>query len=61
MVFLWFSYGFPMLTHIDTGGSARGRPSGSIKAAVDVVALYTRRGDLRGQADGHGGHGVQFS
>ena len=29
---------------------ARGRPSSSIKAAVDMVALYTRRGDLRGQA-----------
>ncbi|CAK8999216.1 unnamed protein product [Durusdinium trenchii] len=30
---------------------ARGKPSTSIKAAVDVVSLYQRRGDLRGQAE----------
>lgn len=28
----------------------RARAASSIKAAVDVVALYTKRGDLRGQA-----------
>lgn len=39
------------LESLSAAEAARGRPSGSIKAAVDVVALYTRRGDLRGQAE----------
>ena len=29
---------------------ARGRQSNSIKAGVDMVSLYQRRGDARGQA-----------
>ena len=38
---------------------ARGRVAESVKAAVDVVSLYQRRGDTRGQAslaEGPGGH-----
>eukprot|EP00435_Cladocopium_sp_Y103_P007953 s3287_g2.t1 len=39
------------LQSLSAAEAARGRPSSSIKAAVDLVALYTRRGDARGQAE----------
>ena len=39
------------LHQLSMAEAGRARAASSIKAAVDVVALYTKRGDLRGQAD----------